>query len=45
MVVLGEEALQFLKCIPIDSTSFGSYAPYQNLLINSTSYPPLAKLN
>ena len=37
MVVLGEKAPKLLKCIPIDSTSFGSYSPYQNLLISSTS--------
>ena len=37
MVVLGEEAPKLLKCIPIDSTSFGSYSPYQNFLISSTS--------
>ena len=37
MVVLGEKAPNLLKCIPIDSTSFGSYSPYKNLLISSTS--------
>ena len=37
MVVLGEEDPKLLKCIPIDGTSFVSYAPYQNLLISRTS--------
>ena len=37
MVVLGEEAPKLLKCIPIDSISFGSYSLYQNFLISSTS--------
>ena len=38
MVVLVEEAPKLLNCIPIDSTSFGSYSPYQNLLISSTRW-------
>ena len=44
MVVLGEEDPKLLKCIPIDSTSFVSYAPYQNLLISSTSASGLLEL-
>ena len=44
MVVLGEEALQLLKCIPIGSTSFGSYSPFQNLLISSTNIMSLDSL-